>query len=206
MLFEQFTTVVRDHPRLRFGHFFLTAMTTWWFSEVTLAVRRIVDRDRRSISLYRLIQRVRHDVMRGDLPDAKGVAPLLKADVDADLEQLLDNSKRARAIADRLLAHHDERGLPDAGPAPWRGDLYTALDQIAPLHDKYVSLFIPANQRMIALYYERWSEELFGFAWQPDVMPELGDFPSFSGASLVTRQRANELLVLMERFRHSSFL
>lgn len=202
-LFEEFADLLRAHPRLRMGHFFLNAMTQWWFDSLGVAVRRLLDRDSNSISLHRLLVRVRMALDQGERYTVDG-EPLTVAQVEEDLAQLEHVTvARAKEIVDRLVAHRDKRGTSTREPI-WRGDFHYALDVLEPLWDKYIGLFIPGPDRLVYLYYEHWKDELFAFAWGDGETPE--NFPCFTGAQLMPRRQAEQLTQQWERLGFSTLV
>jgi len=196
-LFEEFGDVLRAHTRLRLGHFFFNAIGAWWFDSVTVAVRRLVDRSRKSISLYRLVSRLLNS------SDVWATIPGIPnpEDIRSDLVKINAVSHRAREIADRMVAHRDERGIDDSATA-WRGDLYAALDALQPILDRYVSLFVAEADRAVYLYYADWANELLTFPWKSDDNPT--DFPTFTGARLVTRRQADLMIERWNKLGYST--
>jgi hypothetical protein len=180
-----------DIPPTTFFH----ALGVWYAAAQMIGVRRQLDRDTRSVSLWRLLTEIadhpevmtreRHVALWFDDDDDEIDRELKTAEANRNYDKFagagndvidpkltVQDRERLEALAEpvtvfvnKRVAHRDEKNLP---AAPSYGQLDGAIDELGELLKKYVSLLEAAWLHEIApVHQEDWTRA-FTVAWKKD--------------------------------------
>jgi hypothetical protein len=164
---------------------FFDALGIWYADEQSVAVRRQLDKDHRSVSLWRLIRdiarhpevmtRERHvslweeehwtqqananyDKFAGDGNDRIAPERTMK-----DLERLEAIAKPIKVYVDKRVAHTDEQAMSDV---PTYDELNAALDELGKLLGKYMSLLKATVLATVSPVHQADWTQAFTVAWK----------------------------------------
>jgi hypothetical protein len=172
---------------------FFDALGVWYAAAQMTGVRRQLDRDKRSVSLWRLLTDIADhpEVMRRERHVALWLEDAVD-DIDRELrtaeanknydkfagpgddqiapERTLEDRERLEHLAEpvtvfvnKRVAHSDEENLP---AAPTYGELDAAVDELGELLKKYVSLLEAAWLVEVAPVHQEPWERAFTVAWK----------------------------------------
>jgi AbiU2 len=172
---------------------FFDALGIWYADEQTVAVRRQLDRDTRSVSLWRLINdiashpevmtRDRHVALWRDEQHDERDTEYWQAEANKnydrfagagndfiDRERTLDDLRRLEQIAepikryvDRRVAHTDEAELTEV---PTFAELNAALDELGELLKKYTLLLEAASLADVSPIHQADWQRAFTVPWK----------------------------------------
>ncbi len=117
-------------------------------------VRRLVDRDYRTISLRRLIEALR------DYPDLLAGRMSL-ADLEEDLAQLDRTCENVKGYVDQFVAHHDRNSSANV---PTHRELNEAVDALIKTFRKYYTVINDSDVDVVVSYLEE-PLSIFRFPW-----------------------------------------
>jgi hypothetical protein len=156
-LFWQFQEVIREHERLADAqNVFLYWMNSLFSEAIVMAVRREIDRHKDCISLRHLLEELK---AAAELTAGR----LEPADIQADIDDLIAQTRIVQGYADRRVAHTDSQGLQDGSPT-YR-DVRKCIDRLCALTNKYAAAM--SNEDLSILppaCGTRW-KEIFTFPW-----------------------------------------
>jgi hypothetical protein len=190
-IFWEVQGVIRHNPQLQnIPSAFYQWMWSTFVHSSALAVRRQVDRDRKSVSLLRFLTEVRecpdlisrdyHRSLYGryakELADelarltydkhvGAGASKLDRNTVQQEIDSLHKASKTIHHYADRTVAHYDTRGLSE--PVPKFADLEECLKVLEKLVLRYLLLLKGASQStLLPTFMYDW-KAVFTIPWIP---------------------------------------
>jgi hypothetical protein len=117
-------------------------------------VRRLIDRDARTVSLRRLIEGL------ADHPDLLA-GKISVSDLKCDLSELEVACKDVKEYVNKCVAHHDKSSL---AAYPTHHELNKAVDTLIATFKKYYALIIGADVDVVVGYLED-PLSIFRFAW-----------------------------------------
>jgi hypothetical protein len=119
-----------------------------------MRVRRLVDKDNRTISLRRLLEDLREypDLLNGRIAESELVG---------DIEELSRGTSKIKDYVDQFIAHHDR--TPDAS-APIHRELNAAIDVLLRLFKKYYGVLEGSDTEVTVSYLED-PLRIFQFPW-----------------------------------------
>lgn len=147
--------VIQRNPRLLMIHSaFLDMLNGSYSHSAAMRVRRLVDRNNRTISLRGLLEELRKypDLLNGQITDAE---------LAADGDELDRATSKVRGYVDQFIAHHDR--LPVAA-VPIHGELNAAIELLIRLLRKYYGSLAGSDVDVVVGYLED-PLAIFRFAW-----------------------------------------
>lgn len=169
---------------------FFDALSAWYATSQMTAIRRLVDRDQRALSLTRLLDDlIRHPTVIGRerhvalwlrdpafewterdgrasydrFADASG-EQLDVAAVEADRERAVEAADAIKRYVDQRVAHRD---LQPVAEVPTWGEVDTAIDTLAEIVNRYSSLFKASSYAFFEPVVQYDWEAPFRQAWLP---------------------------------------
>jgi hypothetical protein len=117
-------------------------------------VRRLVDRDGRTVSLRRLIEQLRQypELLQGNIS---------LRDLKCDVSELDDTCKKVKDYVDQFVAHHDRNG---SIPVPTHRELNEAIDMLIAKFKKYHVVLFHFDTEVVVRYLDN-PLSIFSFAW-----------------------------------------
>ena len=166
-IFRQLHQVVRNNQKFQTSPWiFLDWIAAIYGHSVVLGVRRQNDTDSSSVSLRRLLSRLR------DQPNV-GVCQFNPEEVEQDLALLQRHVAGIQHYADRKVAHHDQRGL--GGPHPTWEDVNNCLDLLSKLVNKYSAVLTGSRLSVLPATVGTTWQQIFTYRWlhfaQDDAAP-----------------------------------
>ena len=156
-IFRQLHQVVRNNQKFQTSPWmFLDWMAATFGHSVVLGVRRQTDTDSSSVSLQRLLSRLR------DQPNL-GVCQFSREDVGQDLALLQSHVAGIEHYADRKVAHHDQRGL--GSPHPTWEDVNCCLDLLSKLVNKYSAVLTGSQLSVLPATVGTAWQQIFTYPW-----------------------------------------
>jgi hypothetical protein len=119
-----------------------------------MRVRRLVDKDNRTISLRKLLQ----DLM--EYPDLLS-GKITESELESDIAELSRGTSKIKDYVDQFIAHHDR--TPDTS-APIHRELNTAIDVLIRLFKKYYAVLKGSDIEVTVSYLED-PLRIFQFPW-----------------------------------------
>jgi len=188
LFFREFMSIVQANPELPENNYFIVWIWENYLLNAAMGVRRFVDEDQRSISLYLLLRdikenpgilsRERHIALFKDTGFAtdynyinrgfeelvgKGKTHIEPADVEEDIKKLIKRTKALKTYVNRTVAHLDKERLKKL---PTIEDLDDSIDLIAELVKKYYSIFHAAVIELQPVPQRPW-KNIFKIPWLP---------------------------------------
>jgi hypothetical protein len=192
-IFWEVQDTIRNNPELQnTSSAFYDWMGSTFIDSTALAIRRQLDRDDKSVSLYRflmelqkypeLISRIYHRTLyvRPEYPEARsehmanytynkfvGVNEevLDVTTIQQEIDSLKAVSKTVHHYADRVVAHYDTRGLQQDPPK--FTDLSESLSVLEKLVLRYLLLLKAVGQRTLLPTFQYDWKRVFRIAWIP---------------------------------------
>jgi len=147
--------IIQRNPRLLTTRSPFFEMINNAYAHATASrVRRLVDRDYRTISLRRLIECL------GEQPDL-WAGKIVPAEMKEDLAQLDKTCEKVKAYVDQFVAHHDRKSSVSV---PTHRQLNEAVDVLIQLFRKYYAIINEADIDVVVRYLEE-PLSIFQFAW-----------------------------------------
>ena len=147
--------VIHRNRRLLTAHSpFLDMMNDAYAHATAVRVRRLVDKDNRTISLLRLIRQLTH------YPDLFNNT-LSTEEVRRDADELDRATRKITDYVDQFVAHHDRTPVADA---PIHDELNSAIDVLIAIFRKYYGVLAGADIDVVVSYLED-PLTIFRFAW-----------------------------------------
>lgn len=119
-----------------------------------MRIRRLVDKDNRTISLYRLLQELK------GYPDLTG-NELKQGELEQDIDALRNATAKVKDYVDQFVAHHDRT---PTSSAPIYRELNAAIDLLIQLFKKYYGILQGADIEVVVSYLED-PMSIFRFPW-----------------------------------------
>jgi len=119
-----------------------------------MRVRRLVDKNNRTISLRRLLEDLRKyaDLLKGKITDSE---------LAIDISELSRATSKIKDYVDQFIAHHDR--TPEAS-APIHRDLNSAIDLLIQLFKKYYRV-LAGSDIDVTIHYLENPLHIFQFSW-----------------------------------------
>lgn len=146
--------IQRNSRLLRTRNPFLDMMNDAYAHATASRVRRLIDRDSRTVSLRKLIEEI------AGYPDLF-VGRASPEDVQSHLAELDKTCKKVKDYVDQFVAHHDRSS---SAPVPTHRELNEAIDTLITTFKKYYALINNADIDVGVSYLED-PLSIFRFAW-----------------------------------------
>lgn len=186
--FREFMSVVEANPKLPENNYFIVWMWENYLLNAAMGIRRFVDKDSRSISLYLLLRdikenseilsRERHKALFKDggfagdnnyinqfFDELVGVRKdhIDPSDVEDDTNKLIERTEVLKTYVDKTVAHLDKENLETL---PTIKDLDDSIDLIVKLVQKYYAILHAGTTKLQPVPQRPW-KNIFNVAWNP---------------------------------------
>lgn len=186
-LFREFMDIVEKNPNLPANNFFIVWMWENYLLNAAIGVRRMVDRNNRSVSLYLLLKSIKENpeiLSRGRYTElfkdsgfaddynyinecfdrlvGKGKDYIDPKDMEKDIELLLKiRADRLITYANKTIAHLDKKKIKKI---PTIKDLDDSIDLLEKLVQKYSAIFHAASIGLLPIAQIPW-KNIFKIPW-----------------------------------------
>jgi hypothetical protein len=160
-IFQEVREILRRNPTAQQPDDFFFWVSVWYSSSMAVAVRKLADSDKRSVSFRRLLEEIKNNPevvsrtrfkqlfvdgnYREFLADANfdsyagsGREHLDQATVSNEINELLVKTAKLTHYVNKRVAHHDNK---DFDAVPSYSDLHEAIDFIGNLYKRYFLIF-----------------------------------------------------------------
>lgn len=189
LFFREFMSIVEVNPQLPENNYFIVWIWENYLYNAAMGVRRFVDKDQRSISLYLLLKDIiknpeilsreryvalfketgfadDYDYINQDFDKlvGKGENHLDPGDLEKDIQQLLERTKVLTTYVNKTVAHLDKEKLEKL---PTIKDLDDSIDLLVKLVQKYYAIFNAEGIDLQAPVPQRPWKNIFKVPWIP---------------------------------------
>ena len=184
-IFKEVQDIIKANPLIEPSHFFYY-LSNWYSTSMSIAVRRLTDNDKKSISYLRLLECIKnnpqavsrsrylskHTSLQLSLARANqffdtiagvGNKYLDLSIIQVEIDELVTETSKLKVYVDKKIAHDDSSAPP---PIPKFDDLDKAIDHLGTLHEKYFSIFRLETPSDISILYD-WIA-IFRRPWIPE--------------------------------------
>jgi HEPN superfamily AbiU2-like protein len=160
-IFQNVREILRRNPKAQQPDDFFFWVSVWYSSSMAVAVRKLADGDKSSVSFRRLLEGIKNNPevvsrtrfkqlfvdgnYREFLADAdfdryvgSGREYIDQNAVDSEINELLDRTAKLTHYVNKRVAHHDKK---DFDAVPSYSDLHDAIDFLGSLHNRYFLIF-----------------------------------------------------------------
>ncbi len=188
LFFREFMSIVEANPKLPENNYFIFWMWENYLYNAAIRVRRFVDKDTRSVSLYLLLKDIKENneilsrerytalfkgtsyaddfdyINRGfDELVGEGKEHIEPADVEDDINKLIKRTEVLTTYVNKTVAHLDKENLETL---PTIKDLDDSIDLIVKLVQKYYAI-LHAGTTILQPVPQRPWKNIFNVAWNP---------------------------------------
>lgn len=153
--------VIQRNPRLlKMRSPYFDMLNFAYVSTTASAVRRLTEKknkDGTNLSLRILLEEIKSKMEEGSV----SLGELAPSQLDDDLALLDKTAQAVKQYVDRIIAHHDRRGLSQAPPN--YGDLKESVATLADIFRRYHSLIECVDSELKLSFVEDF--DIFTFAW-----------------------------------------
>jgi len=185
-LFREFISIVEANPQLPENNYFIVWIWENYLCNASIGVRRFVDKDPRSVSLYillkdimenpKILSRKRYTALFGDTGFAndynyinkgfdelvgKGKDHIDPADVEKDINELIYKTEVLKSYVNKTVAHLDKEKLKKL---PTIKDLDDSIDLLVKLVQKYYAIFHAGGIELQPVPQDPW-KNIFEIPW-----------------------------------------
>jgi hypothetical protein len=147
--------VIQRNPRLLLiRSAFFDMLNDAYSHSAAMRVRRLVDKDHRTISLRRLLEQLREypDLLAGRVTEVE---------LAADVAELDRTTEKVKDYVDQFIAHHDRSPIAEV---PILRELNAAIELLVRLLRKYYGILAGSDVDVVVHYLED-PLTIFRFAW-----------------------------------------
>jgi len=188
LFFREFMSIVEANPQLPENNYFIVWMWENYLYNAAIGVRRFVDKDTRSVSLYLLLKDIKENneilsrerytalfkdtgfaddfdyINRGfDELVGEGKKHIEPADVEDDINKLIRRTEVLTTYVNKTVAHLDKENLETL---PTIKDLDDSIDLIVKLVQKYYAI-LHAGTTILQPVPQRPWKSIFNVVWLP---------------------------------------
>ncbi len=188
LFFQEFMSIVEANSQLPENNYFVVWIWENYLYNAAIGVRRFLDKDTRSVSLYLLLKDIRenHEILSRERYTAlfkgtryaddfdyinigfdelvgEGKEHIEPADVEDDIKKLVVRTEVLNTYVNKTVAHLDKENLETL---PTIKDLDDSIDLIVKLVQKYYAI-LHAGTTILQPVPQRSWKNIFNVAWNP---------------------------------------
>jgi hypothetical protein len=186
LFFREFMEIVKSNPKLQKNNLFIIWIWENYLLNEATAIRRLVDKNQRTISLYLLLEDIKknpeilsraryaelfkdsgfandYDYINNCFDElvGKGKNHIDSASVEKDIKVLIEGTKNLKKYVNKIVAHLDEKGLKEL---PTIKVLDDAIDLIVKIVQKYYAIFYAGRVELEPVPQVPW-KNIFNIPW-----------------------------------------